>query len=151
MKLSGTQKFAAPSAEVFNAILNPEILKSCIPGVESLSYNSPTQLDLEATISLPFPGLNDLYFGFQIDITKQQAPNLVEFAVSHKGRKGSLETTCQISLADEADGSVLTYSGSAEFGGLVTIADNPIGQGIAKSKLAEIFKNLEKAVTQARV
>src|SRR5438045_312000 len=151
MKLNGTQKFAAPSTEVFEAILNPEVLKSCISGVEKLTYKTPTVLELETSISLPFPGLSELSFGFDINITNKQAPNLVEFAITHKGRKGSLKATCKVSLADEAGGSLLTYNATADLEGLVAIADNPIGQGVAKGKLAEIFKNLEKAVTQARV
>lgn len=151
MKLNGTQKFAAPSSQVYDAILNTEVLKSCISGIDSLSYNTPTQIELEATISLPFPGLNDLSFGFEINITNQQAPNLVEFSVEHKGRKGALHLTCQVNLADEADGSMLSYNANAQLEGLVAVVDNPIGQGIAKGKLAEFFKNLEKEVAKARV
>ena len=71
--------------------------------------------------------------------------------MAHKGRRGSLDATCQVSLADEANGSLLTYNATAELEGLAAVVNNPIGQGVAKGKLAEFFKNLEKAVTQARV
>src|SRR5437667_4980274 len=140
MKLNGTQKFAAPSAQVFNAILNPEVLKSSIPGAAAVSYSSPTQLQVE--ISLPFPGLHGPFTVF-INIVNQQAPSSVEFHVPHKGKGGSVDATCQISLADAADGSVLTYNANAELEGLIAVANNPIGQGIVKSKLADFFKNLE--------
>ncbi len=148
MKLNGTQKFAAPSAQVFNAILNPEVLKSCIPGADSVSYSSPTQLRVE--ISLPFPGLHGPFTVF-IDIANKQAPSYVEFHVPHKGKGGSVDATCRISLADEVGGSVLTYDANAELEGLIAVANNPIGQGIVKSKLADFFKNLENAVAHAHV
>jgi carbon monoxide dehydrogenase subunit G len=148
MKLNGTQKFAAPSTQVFNAILNPEVLKASIPGASAVSYSSPTQLQVE--ISLPFPGLHGPFIVF-INIANKQAPSLVEFHVPHEGKGGKVDAKCQITLADEADGTVLTYHATAELEGLIAVANNPIGQGIVKSKLGEFFKNLEKAVTHAHV
>ena len=37
MKLSDTRDIKATPGEVWTAILNPEVLKECIPGCESLS------------------------------------------------------------------------------------------------------------------
>ena len=149
MKLEGTQKFSAPSAQVFDAILNPEVLKASIPGASAVTYSSPTQLQVE--VSLPFPGLHGP-FEVPINITNKQAPTTVSLGVNHKGKGGAVEASCQISLADEADGNaLLTYLASANLEGLIAVANNPIGQGIVKSKLGEFFKNLEKEVTQARV
>jgi uncharacterized protein len=146
MKLNGTQKFTVPSAQVFNAILDAGILKESIPGANAVSYSSPTQLQVE--IVLPFPGLHGPFTVF-INIANQQAPSSVELNVPHKGKGGSVDATCQISLADEASGSLLTYNATAELEGLIAVANNPIGQGIVKSKLGEFFKNLDKAVTKA--
>jgi uncharacterized protein len=146
MKLNGTHKFTVPSTQVFNAILNADILKESIPGADSVSYSSPNQLQVK--ISLPFPGLHGP-FNVYINITNQQAPNFVELNVPHKGKGGSVDATCQISLADEADGSLLTYNANAELEGLIAVANNPIGQSIVKSKLSEFFKNLDKNVTKA--
>jgi uncharacterized protein len=148
MKLNGTQKFAAPRTQVYNAILNPEVLKASIPGADTVKFNTPNQLHVD--ITLPFPGLHGP-FGVLIDVPTQDAPNRVDFKVAHTGKGGSVDTTCQITLTDEADGTLLTYNANAELEGLIAVANNPIGQGIVKSKLAEFFKNLEKEVTQARV
>jgi carbon monoxide dehydrogenase subunit G len=145
MKLNGTHKFTVPSTQVFNAILDAGVLKASIPGADDVSYSSPTQLQVQ--IVLPFPGLHGPFNVF-INIVNQQAPNFVELNVPHKGKGGSVDATCQISLADEADGSLLTYNANAELEGLIAVANNPIGQGIVKSKLGEFFKNLDKAVTQ---
>jgi uncharacterized protein len=148
MKLNGTQKFTVPSTEIFNAILNPEVLKASIPGADTVSYSSPNQLQVE--IVLPFPGLHGP-FTVHIDITNQQAPNFVELHVPHEGKGGKVNATCKISLADEADGALLTYDANAELEGLIAVANNPIGQGIVKGKLSDFFKNLEKTVTKAHV
>ena len=145
MKLEGTQKFAAPSAQVFDAILNPEILKNSIPGASSVSYSSPTQLQVE--ITLPFPGLHGPFTVF-INIANKQAPSYVELNVPHSGKGGTVDATCKINIADDASGSVLSYDANAKLEGLIAVANNPLGQGVVKGKLAEFFKNLEKAVSQ---
>jgi len=145
MKLEGTQKFAVPSAQVFNAILNPEVLKTSIPGASAVSYSSPTQLQVE--ITLPFPGLHGPFTVF-INIPNKQAPGYVEFNVPHSGKGGTVDATCKINLTDDANGSVLAYDATAKLEGLIAVANNPLGQGVVKGKLAEFFKNLEKAVAQ---
>lgn len=147
MKLEGSQKFTVPSAQVFDAILNPEILKTSIPGASAVSYSSPTQLQVE--ITLPFPGLHGPFTVF-INIANKQAPNHVELNVPHSGKGGTVDATCKIDLADEGAGSVLTYEATAKLEGLIAVANNPLGQGVVKGKLADFFKNLEKAVSQVR-
>jgi len=145
MKLEGTQKFTAPSTQVFNAILNPDILKSSIPGASAVSYSSPTQLQVQ--VSLPFPGLHGPFNVF-VNVASQQETNSIDFSVVHAGKGGKADATCHISLADEANGSLLTYKANAKLEGLIAMADNPLSHGIVKGKLSDFFKNLEKAITQ---
>ncbi len=148
MKLNGTHKFKASSAQVFNAILNPEILKSCIPGCSAVRYVNPNSIQVE--ITTPLPGLRGPY-EVVINIVQHQAPHHLELQVVRKGKGGSVNAMSQISLADEADGALLTYNANAELEGPVAMANNPLGQGIVKNSLGSFFKNLDKAVDQAYV
>lgn len=143
MKLSGSYKFHAPSAQVFQAILNPNVLKAAIPGCDSVTYIDPSNLKVEITTQLP--GLKGTYT-FTINITRRQDPNFLELQVVRQGRGGSINAISQITLTDEADGALLAYSGNADLGGAIAIADNPIGQGAVKGGLGNFFKNLEKSL-----
>jgi carbon monoxide dehydrogenase subunit G len=147
MKLEGTHKFKASSAQVFNAILDPEVLKSAIPGCEAASASSN---QLEVMVTTPLPGLHGP-FPVVIDVANKQAPNSLELRVQLSGKPGSVNAVCKISLADEADGSLLTYEANAELEGMMTVADNPIGRPIVKNCLNTFLKNLEKSVEAARV
>lgn len=148
MKLNGTHKFKASSAQVFNAILDPEVLKSAIPGCNSVTYATPSQIEVEVTT--PLPGLHGPY-GVAIDIADKQAPHSLELRVQAQGRPGSVKAVNKISIADEADGSLLTYDASAELEGVIAIADNPVSQPIVKNSLNTFFKNLEKSIEASRV
>jgi carbon monoxide dehydrogenase subunit G len=144
MKLNGTHKFKASSTQVFNAILNPEVLKSCIPNCNSIEYLDANRLKLN--ITTPLPGLKGPY-GIVINIPRQQAPNYLELQVQRKGTGGSINAVSQISLQDQPDGTLLSYDAQAELEGPVAIANNPIGQGITKNTLNSFFNNLDKAIS----
>lgn len=143
MKLSGSHKFRVSSAQVFNAILNPQVLKSCIPGCNSVEYLDNNRI--KANITTPLPGLKGPY-GIIISIANVQAPNYLELRVQRKGTGGSVNAVSQINLADEPDGAMLTYNANADLEGPITIADNPIGRGITNNSLGSFFKNLEKSI-----
>jgi uncharacterized protein len=144
MKLNGTHKFKAPSSQVFNAILNPDVLKSCIPNCNSVEVLDASRI--KVNITTPLPGLKGPY-GIVISIPRQQAPNYLELQVQRKGTGGSVNAISQINLTDEADGALLSYDAQAELEGPVAIADNPIGRGITNNTLSSFFKNLDKAIS----
>jgi carbon monoxide dehydrogenase subunit G len=143
MKFNGTYKFHAPSQRVFDAILNPAVLKQCIPGCEAIEYVDENHL--RAAISVPIPGLKGTYSAY-INIVQRQAPNLLVLQVQRQGRGGSIDATAQVNLVDEPDGALLSYDASAELGGAIAVANNPVGQGVAKNSLSTFFKNLEKVL-----
>lgn len=143
MKLNGTHKFKAASSQVYNAILNPDVLKSCIPGCNSVEYLDNNRI--KANITTPFPGLKGPY-GVVINIQQNQAPNHLVLQVLRKGTGGSINAISQINIQDEADGALLTYDANADLEGPIAIANNPLGQGITKNSLGAFFKNLDKAI-----
>lgn len=143
MKLNGTHKFNAPVERVFSALLTPEILKSIIPGCDDIQYVDPSNLN--AVVSTPLPGLKGP-FAVTINIAQRQDPNMLVLLVQRSGRGGSVNAQSQINLLQEADGTLLSYNADASLEGAIAVANNPIGQGIVKNSLGNIFKNLEKAI-----
>lgn len=143
MKLSGSHKFKAHSAQVFQAILTPEVLKASIPGCNNVRYTDASNIAVEITTSLP--GLRGPY-ELNIGIPRRQDPSYLELQVVRQGKGGSINALAEISLTDEADGALLTYNANAELSGAVAIANNPLGEGIVKSSLNSFFKNLDKSI-----
>src|SRR5437588_7048231 len=148
MKLNGIHKFKASSTQVFNAILDPEVLTSSIPGCNSVAYAAPEELEVE--ITTPLPGLHGP-FRIGVDVVDKQAPNSFELRAQLEGKFGSVNAASKISIADEADGALLTYDANADLQGVIAMADNPIGQPIVKNSLNSFFKNLDKALEASPV
>src|SRR5436190_15722706 len=143
MKLNGSHKFKANSWQVFNAILNPSVLQSCIPGCQSVEYLDANRL--KALITTPLPGLKGPY-GAVIQIAQRQDPNVLVLQVHRKGTGGSINATSQIQIADGPDGALLTYDAVADLEGPIAIANNPLGQGITKNSLKSFFDKLDKTI-----
>jgi uncharacterized protein len=143
MKLNGSHKFKANSWQVFNAILNPSVLQSCIPGCNAVEYMDSTTL--RASITTPLPGLKGPYRAF-ISIAQRLDPNVLVLEVNNRGKGGTINAVSQIQIQDEQDGALLTYDASAELAGPIAIANNPIGQGFTKSSLKSFFAKLDEAI-----
>lgn len=140
MRLGGKRRFQASSEKVFNAILNPSVLQSCVPNCQSVEYLDADHLNVQLTT--PLPGLKGPY-SVVIQIVKRQTPNLVVLAVHRKGTGGSMDGTCDINVTDEADGSLLTYSVMADLEGPIAIVSNPVGEGIVRALLNSFFKRID--------
>ena len=143
MKINGSHKFKATSQQVFNAILDPKVLQSCIPGCDSVEYADADHIN--ASMTLPLPGLKGV-FGAVIHIAERQEPNKLTLHIERGGKVGSINATSEINITDEADGALLTYDTTAELEGPIAIANNPVGQGITKSSLNSFFDKLDKAI-----
>jgi carbon monoxide dehydrogenase subunit G len=143
MKLNGSHKFKANSWQVFNAILNPNVLQSCIPGCNSVEYLDSHRM--KANITTPLPGLKGPY-GAIIQIAQRQEPSALVLELRRKGAGGSINATSHIHIQDEPDGALLMYDAVADLQGPVAIADNFMGQPIVKSSLNTFLKNLDKAI-----
>ncbi len=144
MKLNGTHKFKASSQQVFNAILNTQVLKECIPGCNSVEYLDANSI--KASIMTPLPGFKGPY-GAVIRIAERQEPSMLVLEVQRKGRGGSINATSHINITDEADGALLTYNAAANLEGPIAMADNPLGQGVTRKQLGVFFTNLDKIIS----
>lgn len=143
MKINGSHKFKASSHRVFNAILDPTVLQSCIPGCDSVEYLDANRI--KAHLALPLPGLKGV-FAAVIQIAERQEPNKLTLQMQRAGKVGSINATGQINITDEPDGALLTYNATADMEGAIAMVNNPVGQGITKNSLNSFFEKLDKAI-----
>jgi uncharacterized protein len=143
MKLNGTHKFKASSDRVFNAILDPATLQQCIPGCETVKQLDATTLELGITTQLP--GLKGPY-AVVVNLLQQQSPSLIVMGVKRQGRGGSVDATANINIADQADGSLVTYDANADLSGPIAVAAS-VGKPIVNSTLSSIFDRLDKVLS----
>ena len=151
MDVSGSQKVKAPRPVVFDALLNPEILKSSVPGCESAEFvDFPTGRQLKLTVSPSIPGLKGPYNVF-LQVGEVIALSRVVLIAEPTSSLGSIKATCAIDLTDDVAGTNLSYNAHAEMEGKIANVPEIVRNGAIKMALSHFFKNFEKQVSGAPV
>ena len=150
MEVSGNQKVKAPRPQVFNALLDPEVLKKSVPGCEGAEFvDFPSGRQLKLVVSPNIPGLKGPYNVF-LQTGEVVAPSRVVLIAEPKSSVGSIKATCTIDLTDDAEGTLLNYSGHAEIEGKIAATPDIVMNGAMKMALGQFFKNFEKQVSTVR-
>lgn len=144
MKLSDTREIKADPKVVWDAILNPEVLKECIPGCESLSgsvadgYEAVVRQKV-GPVSATFTGvvqLSDIVEGRSLRISGEGKGGVAGFA------KGG----ASVSFAPIEGGTRLTYEVEANVGGKIAQLGSRIIDSFAKKLADEFFTRFQEAV-----
>jgi carbon monoxide dehydrogenase subunit G len=148
MEVSGSHKIHAPRQQVFQALLNPEVLKNSIPGCESAEFVlSPKGVqELKLTVSPNIPGLKGPYTVFVVT-GEVIEPSRVTLIAEPTSSMGSIKATCVTDLTDDPVGTNLNYNANAEMEGKIAAIPSMILKSGVKSALDQFFKNFEKQVS----
>lgn len=136
MEMTGSYRIAAPRDRVWEALNDPEVLKDCIPGCESLEQLSETEMQAAVTakigpVKARFTGkvtLSDLVPPESYTITGEGSGGAAGFA------KGGAD----VGLSEEGEETVLTYAVKAQVGGKIAQLGARLIDGVAK-KMADDF------------
>jgi len=143
MKIEGTYTFQAPQDRVWEALNNPEELQKSLPGCEKLVETEPGKFDLYLKIGIS--AVKGSYKG-KVAISDPQPPNQIRLSGEGKGLPGYVKGESLISLSALGEGTLVSYSGEMQVGGLLAgIGQRMIG-GMAKMMLEQFFKNMEKVL-----
>jgi uncharacterized protein len=144
MQLTDTRDIKASPATVWAAILNPEVLKECIPGCESLT-GSPEEgfeaavVQKVGPVKARFTGLvklSDIVEGKSLRISGEGKGGPAGFA------KGGANVT----FAPTADGTRLSYEVEASVGGKIAQLGSRIIDSFARKLADEFFTRFQEAV-----
>ena len=144
MKMSDSREINAKPSEVWSALLNPEVLKACIPGCTEVTGTPESGFEAVVTqkvgpVSATFRGavtLSDITPGEKVTISGDGKGGPAGFA------KGGAVVT----LAPSGDGTLLSYEVEANVGGKIAQLGSRIIDGFAKKMADEFFSRFQDAV-----
>ena len=115
MDMSGERLIEAPRAKVWEALNDPEILKACIPGCETIEKLSETEMKATAAVKL---GPIAARFAGKVLLSDLDPPN--GYTISGEGQggvAGFAKGGAKVALLDAAGATRLTYEVKAQVGG----------------------------------
>src|SRR5690348_14001161 len=135
MDVKGSHKVKAPRAQVFQALLNPEVLKNSVPGCESAEFvDFPTGRQLKLKVSPSIPGMKGPYKVF-LQTGEVVAPSRIVFIAGPRSSEGSVKATCEVELIDESEGTGLNYNAHADLEGKLASVPDMVLNGAMKIAL----------------
>ncbi|MBA4099776.1 MAG: carbon monoxide dehydrogenase [Rhodospirillum sp.] len=146
MELTGQERIAAPRAHVWQALNDPEILKACIPGCESIELLSPTEMKARVALKL---GPIKASFSGQVILSDIDPPN--GYTISGEGSGGSVggaKGSAHVKLTDDAGATVLAYNVSSQVSGKIAQLGGRLVDSAAQKLAGDFFAKLNELVGQ---
>lgn len=136
MDMSGSHRIPAKREKVWEALNDPDILKACIPGCESLEKTSDTEMTAAVTSKI---GPVKAKFKGSVTLENINPPESYTIVGEGKGGvAGFAKGSADVSLAEDGDETVLTYEAKAQVGGKLAQLGSRLIDSTAK-KMAEDF------------
>ena len=140
------QRIAAPLDKVWSALNDPEILKQCIPGCQSLEKRSDTEL--AATVVLKIGPIKATFAG-EVTLKNLNPPHSYTIEGEGKGgiagfAKGGADVTL---TADGPATTILKYTTNADVGGKIAQLGSRLIASTSKKLAGEFFSTFNEKVS----
>lgn len=144
--MQGEERIEAPIAKVWAALNNPDVLKACIPGCETLEKKSDTQL--AATVALKIGPIKARFAG-EVELQNLKPPHSYTIAGEGKGgiagfAKGGADVVLK---EDGENATLLTYTAKADVGGKIAQLGSRLIQSTSKKLAGQFFSEFNKKVS----
>ncbi|MFP7672955.1 CoxG family protein [Marivita sp. S0852] len=144
MHMTDSRVIAATPDEVWSAILDPEVLKNCVPGCQEMHGSAEEGFDAVVVqkvgpVKATFKGtvtLSDMVPGQSLTLSGEGKGGAAGFA------KGGAD----VRLAAVEGGTELHYDVDAKVGGKLAQLGSRIIDGFAKKMADQFFSNFQQAV-----
>jgi carbon monoxide dehydrogenase subunit G len=117
MDMTGERRIAAPRQTVWDALNDPDVLKACIPGCESLEKLSDHEMKAVAAVKI---GPIAARFTGRVQLDDLDPPN--GYSINGEGQggvAGFAKGGAKVALADDGAGTLLSYDVKAQVGGKI--------------------------------
>jgi uncharacterized protein len=149
MEMNSQQHIAAPPDRVWAALNDPQMLRNCIPGCETLERLADDEL--AATVVLKVGPVKARFKG-KVRLENVVAPaGMTLVGEGSGGIAGHARGSAHVILTEDGDGTVLTYTVDAQVGGKIAQLGARLIQSTSQKLAGEFFRKFQEQVTAVPV
>ena len=144
MQMTGEQRIAAPRQAVWAALNNPDVLKRCIPGCQSLEKEGDERL--RATVEIKIGPIGARFNG-AVTLSDLDPPN--GYTITGEGQAGTVGSAkggAKVRLTEDKGATLLSYTVDAQVGGRLAQLGGPIIDATAKQLAGKFFEQFGQIV-----
>lgn len=146
MQLEGSHTFNAPRAQVWQAMLDPQMLASCLPGCEGLHPLGEGRYEAILNVKVgPVTGT----FKSLVQLTDINEPESYRMLVEGSGGPGSVKGSGVLRMSEVGSETRVEYSGDIQVSGTIARIAQRLIPGVARMMVDQFFKCMEGKVTGA--
>jgi uncharacterized protein len=141
MDMQGSRQLAITQQQAWDALNDPAVLKTCIPGCDKVEPSGPHQYAIGMALKI---GPVSAKFTGKITLSDIQPP--ASYKLSFEGQGGPAgfgKGSAAVTLLPNAGGCELLYSVNATVGGKVAQLGQRLIDGAAKSMAEDFFKRFD--------
>ncbi|WP_086997032.1 SRPBCC family protein [Rhizobium sullae] len=146
MDMTGEERINAPRDAVWIALNDPEVLKRCIPGCQSLEMKSPTELAAVVKVKI---GPVSATFNGEVTLTNVNAPE--SYTISGEGKggvAGFAKGGADVTLTAEGAETVLQYAVKAHVGGKLAQLGARLVDSTSQKLAQQFFSDFNTVVSE---
>lgn len=145
MDMSGEFRLPVPRERVWEALNDPEVLRECVPGCESLERISDSDFNAKMLSKV---GPVKAKFATKLTISDANPP--VSYSISGEGKGGAAgfaKGGAEVSLAEDGAETVLRYTAKVQVGGKLAQVGSRLIDGTARKMVDDFFGRFAELLT----
>jgi uncharacterized protein len=145
MELNAAYDMHAPSARVWDLLMDIEAIGRCLPGCKGLQAAGPDRYEVElgvtvAAIAGSFKGT--------VALEDKDPPHAYTLVIQGSGRQGFIKGQARVTLAPDGDRTRVQIAARAEVGGLIARVGQRLLEGVARTMMDRFYACLGKQIEQ---
>jgi len=147
MEMKGEQLIPAPQQTVWNGLNDPETLKACVPGCESITPSGDNEYQV---LMVARVGPVSAKFKGKLTLSEIRPPNSYSIAFEGQGgAAGFAKGGAQVRLSTEGMTTKLAYDVKASVGGKLAQIGSRLIDAAAKKVADDFFRNFNDRMSAA--
>ena len=140
MDITGTYTFNAPPDKVWDLLMDPAVIASCIPGCESLDPDGDDRY--RARLNVGLAAITGTYDG-TVAISDKTPHTSYRLTVEGQGKPGFVKGNATISLRAEGGTTVVDVGGTVQTGGMIARLGQRLIANVSKMMQDRFFSCLQ--------
>jgi len=146
MKVAGSYTFEAPQVTVWEALQNPSVLTSVLPGCDRLDEIGENQYEGDLNIRVgPVQGK----FKGKVEMLDLEEPTSFSLKIDGRGNTGFVKAIAKVDLEDAGESTVMHYDSDAQVGGRIASVGQRLLDSSAKAIIQQSLDGLHELMKVA--
>jgi carbon monoxide dehydrogenase subunit G len=149
MDMTGERQLALPRKRVWDALNDPEVLRQCIPGCETVEKSGEDEFRMAMTAAI---GPVKARFTGKIKLSDVVAPE--SYTIAFEGSGGAAgfgKGSAKVALAEHEGGTRMRWQAHASVGGKLAQVGSRLVDGVARKMADDFFARFAQVVAPPAV